>query len=173
MNGQVGTDIMAVSNGKFVVAENVIRRCRTFGDKALAVANSVGFDFCFALIANGVTDEQLAVRLGLLKNEMKMILTSNPMLRKKYMDAKSFNLADASVEMLEQYSMTSSMCTEEKYAMDMHSKNLDRVMKTEVEENKRSGVVINNILSVRTENDIPEPPSEFGEFIDMALIDEE
>lgn len=167
----VVTEQLQDKETKFIVAKAMIRACDNIKDKAIVIENNLGLDFCFSLIANGVTDEELAQQLDMKTGEVSLILKQTPILRKKYMEAKSFALADSSAQTLEKFTDKLYLSKEEKLAVDMHGKNLDRTLNHNSDERVNNGVVINNVLAVRNDKDVPEVPKELQEVIDVEFTE--
>lgn len=166
----------AVTTGKtnFAIAKTVIAGYDNISDKATAVETQVGFDFCFALLANGASDQDLASRLGLTLSEFKLIITMSPELRARYIEAKTFRLAESSVDILDEYSSVTALSKEEKSAIDMHTNNIERVIKvskSKDDEGNKKDVLVQNVVVVRSNDDIPPVPVELASVIDPTMLE--
>lgn len=155
----------------FFLAKAVINTSKSLDEKTIGIENAVGLDFIYSLIASGCSEEILAEKLGLPTREFRLILRQNQILRNKYIEAKTFRAADSSFDIIDEFSQVRSLDKEEKNALDFHGSNVDRAIKNKPEQEHTTGVVINNVLNVAGNNDIPSLPSELSDIFDGEFED--
>lgn len=157
---------------KFLLAKGLISKIENLRDKSIAIENTIGTEYLFTLLANGVKERDICDELNVSEDEFRMIITSSPSLRKRYMDAKAFRLGDLSVRTLVDsgFATATSFSKYEKNAVDFHTANIDRATKITGEGSQTTGVVVNNTVVVRGKNEIPPLPSELEDVIDADFV---
>lgn len=160
-------ELQATDKARFMLAKGLVTGVENVRDKSVVIENTVGIEFLFTLIANGVPENSISKQLGLSNEEFRMVVTASPSLRKRFMQAKAFVLADKSERFLETLGDVGSFTKEEKAAVDYHSKNLDRLLAQDGMENQNAGVVVNNTIVVRNKEEIPVLPLELEGVFDV------
>lgn len=157
---------------KFLLARGVVGAVENLRDKSIAIENTIGTEYLFTLLANGVKERDICDELAVSEDEFRMIVTSSPALRKRYMEAKAFRLGDLSARTLidSGFATATSFSKYEKNAVDFHSANIDRAVRITDEGGQSTGVVVNNTVVVRGENEIPPLPPELENVIDVDPI---
>lgn len=157
---------------KFLLARGVVNAVENLRDKSIAIENTIGTEYLFTLLANGVKERDICDELDVSEDEFRMIVTSSPTLRKRYMEAKAFRLGDLSARTLidSGFATATSFSKYEKNAVDFHSVNIDRAMKIGDEGNLSTGVVVNNTVVVRGNNEVPPLPPELEDIIDVDPV---
>lgn len=155
-------ELQPADKARFLLAKGLVSSVENSRDKSVVIENTVGIEFLFTLLANGVSDQDIADRLGVGREEFKFIVTCSPSLRKRYMQAKAFRLADNSSDILWDSGLANAteLDKNQKSAVDFHSKNIDRVFNQEEAEKQNSGVVVNNTIVVRDKSEVPPLPVE-------------
>lgn len=163
-------ELSPTDNAKFMLAKGLITSVENTRDKSVVIENTVGIEFLFTLLANGIPEKDISDRLKLTREEFRMIVTASPALRKRFMQAKAFALADKSEKILgEHFGNALELSKEEKSAADFHSKNIDRILAQDDMEKQNSGVVVNNMIVVRNKNEMPALPPELEGVFDANL----
>lgn len=164
-------ELVPTDKAKFTLAKGILLSVENIRDKAIVIQNTVGLEFVFTLIANGLSEQQIASDLGLMPNELKIICCSNPTLRKRYIEAHAFRFADTSIRTLDKSGLAAAEALDkyEKNATDFHSNNIDRVMKANVSDGAQAGVVINNTVVVRDKSEVPDVPADIKNVLDMEV----
>ena len=163
-------ELQPADKAKFLLAKGLVSSVENARDKSIVIENTVGIEFLFTLLANGVSEQDIAVRLGMGKEEFKFVVTASPSLRKRYMQARAFHLADNSVKVLWDSGLANADELEkgQKNAVDFHSKNIDRIFGQDDAEKQSSGIVVNNTIVVRDKNEIPALPPELEGVFDVS-----
>lgn len=153
---------------KFLLARGVVNAVENLRDKSIAIENTIGTEYLFTLLANGVKERDICDELDVSEDEFRMIVTSSPSLRRRYMEAKAFRLGDLSARTLidSGFATATSFSKYEKNAVDFHSTNIDRAVKITDESSQSTGVVVNNTVVVRGNNEVPPLPPELENVID-------
>lgn len=161
-------ELLPKEKAKFLVAKGLISSISDARDKSIAIENSIGLETLFSFIAQGMSDEEIQKLIGVKEYEYKFIMMGSPLLRKRYMEAKAFALADVSQKTLISSGLahSESMSKDQKNATDFHTRNIDRVLKTEDGVEGNTGVIINNTVVVRSKDEIPQIPKELEGIID-------
>jgi hypothetical protein len=140
----------------------------------LLLEKEVGLDKVFGLIRMGFPEVTIADDLGINKEHLFFILTRTKELRQSYFDAQSYNRARKSGNLLdklyeENYKEPLLFTKEIKRFADHHQSVINHAHKTihTKEESTGSSVVVNNVISVAKEDDIPELPAGLEGIIDM------
>lgn len=164
-------EIQPRDKAKFVLAKGLVASVENTRDKSVVIENTVGIEFLFTLLANGVPEDHISSYLGLAKEEFRMVVTASPALRKRFIQAKAFMLADTSTKTLEKnFEDVTSLSKEEKAAVDYHSKNVDRILAQDDMEKQNSGIVVNNTIVVRDRNEVPALPPELEGVFDVDTV---
>ena len=155
-------ELQPTTQAKFLLAKGLVSGVENARDKSVVIENTVGIEFLFTLLANGVPEKEISERLGMGTEEFKFIVTASPSLRKRYIQAKAFQLADNSFRVLWDSGLanTDELEKSQKNAADFHSKNIDRIFNQDEAEKQSSGIVVNNTIVVRDKNEIPALPPE-------------
>lgn len=157
-----------VDRPKFLLAKGVVNSVENLRDKSIAIENTIGTEYLFTLLANGVKERDICDELSVSEDEFRMIVTSSPTLRRRYMEAKAFRLGDLSARTLidSGFATATSFNKYEKNAIDFHSANIDRAVRITDEGGQNTGVVVNNTVVVRGNNEVPPLPPELENVID-------
>lgn len=155
-------ELQPSDKAKFLLAKGLVSTVENTRDKSIVIENTVGIEFLFTLLANGVSEQDIAEHIGVGKEEFKFIVTASPSLRKRYMQAKAFHLADNSVRVLWDSGIINAGELEkgQKNAADFHTKNIDRIFDQDDVEKQSAGVIVNNTIVVRDRNELPALPPE-------------
>lgn len=158
----------AADRPKFLLAKGVLNGVENIRDKSIAIENTIGIEYLFTLLANGVKETAICDELDVSEDEFRMIVTSSPALRRRYMEAKAFRLGDLSSRTLidSGFATATSFSKYEKNALDFHTANIDRAVKITDTGSQNTGVVVNNTVVVRGENEVPPLPPELENIID-------
>lgn len=161
------------TENKLLVLQGLIRAADAFEDKAAAIEETLGMDLVFSLLAIGHSENDMARSLGLDADEFNYLVKQSSSHRDRYLKAKAFLLSDKSVDVMTAFNTASMLEDEEKRALDYHSKNLDRALKMGDDTSQMSGMIINNILTIRDKNDIPALPEEIKDIVDAEFTESE
>lgn len=145
---------------KLLLARGIMKEVENVKDVAIAIENTIGIEHLLTLIANGVRTDNICSRLGVDQDTFDIVMKSSPDLRKRYIQAKCFRLADLSAETLMEtgFATSTSFSKNEKNAVDYHTANLDRIVKMDTDTKLGTGVVVNNTIVVRSKDEIPSLP---------------
>lgn len=145
---------------KLLLARGIMKEVESARDVAIAIENTIGIEHLLTLIASGARVDDICAKLGVDQSTFDLIMKSSPDLRKRYIQAKCFRLADLSAETLMDtgFATATSFSKNEKNAVDYHTANLDRVVKMDTNNNIGTGVVVNNTIVVRSKDEIPSLP---------------
>lgn len=163
------------SEAKFKLTNILLRDVEDVRDKSIVIENGIGLEYIFTLIANGVNVHTICARLGVTEQEFSAITKSSPLLRKRYMQAKAFLLADRSMDTLlaEEFGECVSMDREMKNAADFHNQNIDRVIKSTGEELNKGSTIIHNTVVVRGHDEVPSLPDELEDVLNAEFCEVE
>ncbi len=153
---------------KFLLARGVMSDAENARDISVVIENTIGIEYILTLIASGVQVKEIYSSLGIDSRSFDLVMKSSPDLRKRYIQAKCFRLADLSAQTLMDtgFATATSFTKNEKNAVDYHGANLDRMTKMETEKNTTSGVVVNNTIVVRGKDEVPSLPEELEDVFD-------
>ncbi len=155
-----------VGTKNLTIVRGMVRAASSSADKFIIVENEIGMDTIYTLISLGYYEKNIAESLGMTRKEFEFMVKQTPTHREKYLSAKLYPAGEDAVDQLANYAQNSTMEVEEKMAADVHHKTLAAVFKTSEDKSlAATGAVINNIVYVRNENDIPEMPEDLKEII--------
>lgn len=162
----MGTELMTRDEARFALARRIVVDAQNIRDKASVIENTVGIEFIFTMLANGYEPRTIARRLGISSEEFHMLMTCSPQLRKRFLEAKAFRVANKSVAVMERYAGAEELSKNEAAAMQFHGRNVDRLLHTKGEEKQTQGIVVNNTITVGGAKEAPPLPVELGEIFD-------
>lgn len=162
-------ELLPKEKAKFLVAKKLVSGVQSARDKSVVIENTIGLETLFSLIARGMSDREVREEIGLTEGEYLFVVKGSPMLRKRYMEAKSFMLADISQNVLLTSGLvhSDSMSKDQKAAAEFHNRNIDRLLKIGEWGEQNTGIIVNNTVVVRGKGEIPEIPKELEEVIDV------
>lgn len=165
----MGTELITRDEARFALARRIVVDAQNVRDKASVIENTVGIEYIFTMLANGYETRTIARRLGIGSEEFHMLITSSPLLRKRFLEAKAFRVAKKSTDVMEKYADAEELSKEEAAAMTFHGKNLDRFLHTKDEEKQTQGIVVNNTITVGNPQEVPKLPEELGDIFDAEF----
>ena len=165
-------ELLPREKAKFLLAKGLVSGVENARDKSVVIENAIGLETVFSFIAQGMSDQEVRDLIGLDEKDFTFIFMGSPMMRRRYMEAKAFVLANMSQETLISSGLATSTRLEkaEKNAAEFHGRNIDRVLKSEEGAQGSTGVIVNNTVVVRDKGDIPQLPKELESIIDADII---
>ena len=144
-------ELLPREKAKFLLAKGLVSGVENARDKSVVIENAIGLETVFSFIAQGMSDQEVRDLIGLDEKDFTFIFMGSPMMRRRYMEAKAFVLANMSQETLISSGLATSTRLEkaEKNAAEFHGRNIDRVLKSEEGAQGSTGVIVNNTVVVR------------------------
>lgn len=164
LEGEV--ELARIDEARFTLARKIVDDSMSLRDKASVIENTVGIEYVFVLLANGVDDRTIARRLGISSEEFHLFVTASPSLRKRYLEAKAFRVAKKSMVVMDDLAGMSEISREQAAAVKMHAGNIDRLLHTKDEEQHTQGIVVNNTLTISSGREVPKLPIDLEEVFD-------
>ena len=165
----MSTELITRDEARFALARRIVVDAQNVRDKSSAIENTVGIEYIFTMLANGHESRTIARRLGISSEEFHMLITSSPLLRKRYLEAKAFRVAKKSVDVMEEFAEATELTKDQAAAMTFHGKNLDRLLNTRDEQQHVQGIVVNNTITVGNPQEVPKLPEELGDIFDAEF----